>query len=70
MAKKKATFEDAMQRLEEIVSMLSSGHLPLDDMMKLYEEGRALSASCLAILESYEARLETVAPAQEEAEKE
>ena len=38
--------------------------------MILYEEGRALSASCLAILESYEARLETVAPAQEEAEKE
>ena len=70
MAKKKATFEDAMQRLEEIVSMLSSGNLPLDDMMKLYEEGSALSASCLAILESYEACLETVAPALEEAEEE
>ena len=62
MAKKKQNFEDAMRRLEEIVSALSDGNLPLDDMMKLYEEGRALSRTCLAHLEAYEGRLEAVEP--------
>ena len=52
MAKKKQNFEDAMRRLEEIVSALSDGNLPLDDMMKLYEEGRALSRTCLAQLKA------------------
>ena len=62
MAKKKQNFEDAMRRLEEIVSALSDGNLPLDDMMKLYEEWRALSRTCLAQLEAYEGRLEAVEP--------
>ena len=62
MAKKKQNFEDAMRRLEEIVSALSDGNLPLDDMMKLYEEGRALSRTCLAQLEADEGRLEAVEP--------
>ena len=62
MAKKKQNFEDAMRRLEENVSALSDGNLPLDDMMKLYEEGRALSRTCLAQLEAYEGRLEAVEP--------
>ena len=62
MAKKKQNFEDAMRRLEEIVSALSDGNLPLDDMMKLYEEGRALSRTCLEQLEAYEGRLEAVEP--------
>lgn len=70
MAKKKQTFEDSMRRLEEIVATLSAGNLPLDDMMKLYEEGRALSADCLAQLEAYEGRLEAVAPAEPEEEPE
>ena len=62
MAKKKQSFEESMQRLEEIVDALSAGSLPLDDMMKLYEEGKTLSKECLAQLEAYEGRLEAVAP--------
>ncbi len=68
MAKKKQSFEDSMQRLEEIVDMLSAGNLPLDDMMKLYEEGQALSKSCLAHLEAYEGRLAAVGPGAGEEE--
>lgn len=60
MAKKKQTFEGALRRLEEIADLLSAGNMPLDDMMKLYEEGRALSRDCLAQLEAYEGRLEAV----------
>ena len=46
MAAKKATFEDNMKRLEEIVEALESGNLPLEDTVKLYKEGMTLSAQC------------------------
>ena len=50
MAAKKATFEDNMKRLEEIVEALESGNLPLEDTVKLYKEGMTLSAQCGAAL--------------------
>ena len=64
MAKKKLNFEESMERLQEIADILSAGKLPLDDMMKLYEEGQALSKACLAQLEAYEGRLETLQAAE------
>ena len=42
----KMTYEKAVERLEEIVEMLENGNLPLEKMMKLYEEGTALAAKC------------------------
>ena len=33
------TFEQAMQRLEEIVSLLEDGKAPLNESMALFEEG-------------------------------
>ena len=50
MAAKKATFEDNMKRLEEIVEALESGNLPLEDTVKLYKEGMTLSGQCGAAL--------------------
>ena len=38
------TFEQAMQRLEEIVSLLEDGKAPLNESMALFEEGTKLSA--------------------------
>ena len=43
---KKETFEQAMSRLEEIVRRLESGEEPLDQAMKLFEEGAKLAAQC------------------------
>mgnify|MGYP002732318302 CR=1 FL=1 len=60
MAKKAETYEKAMERLEEIVSQLGEGNLPLDDMMKLYEEGAAIADRCRAMLEDYQAKLEAI----------
>lgn len=40
------SFEEALKRLEEIVSILENGDLPLDDSLKLFEEGAALSRTC------------------------
>ena len=39
MAEKKLTFEQAMGRLEEIVSQLETGDHALDTSLSLYEEG-------------------------------
>lgn len=60
MAKKELTFEQAKEKLDDIVEKLSSGNLPIDQMVKLYEEGAELSQYCLSMLGTYEARLDQV----------
>ena len=40
------SFEDALQRLEAIVSKLESGQAPLEESIALYEEGARLKAHC------------------------
>lgn len=46
-AKKTApTFEDRLHRLQEIVAALENGDLPLEDSVRLYKEGLALSRAC------------------------
>ncbi|MBM3821452.1 MAG: exodeoxyribonuclease VII small subunit [Verrucomicrobia bacterium] len=39
-------FEDALKRLEEVVESMETGDLPLDKLMKQYEEGSRLVALC------------------------
>jgi exodeoxyribonuclease VII small subunit len=51
------TFEQALRRLEEIVEHLEHGETPLDDSMKMYEEGIALSKVCIDKLSQAERRL-------------
>lgn len=43
MARKKLTFENAMETLEEIVNQLEAGDIPLNELI----EGMKLSAFCL-----------------------
>ena len=45
------TFESQMARLEEIVRMLERGEAPLNESMKLFEEGTKLSASLGKLLD-------------------
>ena len=56
MAEKK--FEAALARLEEIVKELETGDLPLEQSLKLYEEGIKLSRLCNKRLEDAERRVE------------
>lgn len=42
----KERFEDTFKKLETIVSKLETGDLPLEDSMKLFEEGMRLSKIC------------------------
>ena len=48
------TFEQAMQRLEEIVSLLEDGKAPLNESMALFEEGTKLSAYLSQLLDTAE----------------
>ena len=51
-------FEDAMVRLETIVSELENGDLSLDESLKIFEEGVRLSKSCLKLLDDTEQKIE------------
>lgn len=54
MPKKELTFEKAMDRLEEIVTLLESGDSPLDKSLSLFEEGVKLVKLCNSQLEKAE----------------
>jgi exodeoxyribonuclease VII small subunit len=54
------TFEEAVSRLEEIVQLLESGELPLDETVRLYEEGQRLIAFCQQKLADAERRIKIV----------
>ena len=51
-------FEEALARLEAIVNELERGQLPLDDSMRIFEEGMKLSKTCLKMLEEAERKVE------------
>lgn len=55
---KKPGFEQSLARLEEIVRRLESASLSLDDAMKLFEEGVALSRDCQNQLDQAEGKVE------------
>lgn len=46
MDDKKITFEEALESLKKIVEKLEGGLLSLEESLKLYEEGIALTAFC------------------------
>jgi len=58
MAEKK--FETALSRLEEIVGDLEQGDLPLDQSLKLFEEGIKLARLCGTRLEEAERKVEVL----------
>ena len=55
---KKPDFERSLARLEEVVRKLESPQLSLDEAMKLFEEGVALSRECQKQLEEAEGTVE------------
>ena len=56
MAKEK--FEEAMSKLEKIVAKLEKGDIPLEDSLRLFEEGIRLSRFCNQKLDEAERRVE------------
>ena len=54
------SFEDALARLESIVSRLESGQAPLEESISLYEEGARLKALCESRLKAAQLRVEQI----------
>jgi exodeoxyribonuclease VII small subunit len=56
----KLPFEEALRRLEEIVSQLEGGQVPLEKSIEIYETGNHLRTHCEALLKNAEARIEKI----------
>jgi exodeoxyribonuclease VII small subunit len=55
------TFEQAIERLENIVAVMERAELPLEDVLKKYEEGTRLVRFCSQKLEEAEKKIEVLA---------
>jgi exodeoxyribonuclease VII small subunit len=53
-----ATFEESLKQLETIVAQLERGDLPLEDSLKIFEEGMRLSAECKKELDAAEGKVQ------------
>ncbi|MDZ4163640.1 MAG: exodeoxyribonuclease VII small subunit [Smithellaceae bacterium] len=53
----KDRYEDALVKLEEIVKKMTEGDLPLEDMLKSFEEGIRLARVCTKRLDEAERRV-------------
>ncbi len=58
--KERFEFEQALQRLSEVLKELETDDVPLDKAIELYEEGMKLSRQCSKKLEEAELRIEQV----------
>ncbi len=53
-----ATFEESLKQLEAIVTQLERGDLPLEDSIKMFEEGMRLSTQCKQELDAAEGKVQ------------
>lgn len=60
MAKKSATFEESMARLEQIVRTMEQGNAPLEESLQLFTEGTKLVESCSKMLDEAELKIQKV----------
>lgn len=51
------TFEQALARLEQIVKALEGGNVPLEDLIKLFDEGTGLVKLCTERLDKAEEKV-------------
>ena len=55
-----ATYEAALQELEQLVSRLESGQMPLDELLAGYQRGAALLAFCKDKLQAVEDQIKVL----------
>ena len=62
------TFEEALKRLEEVISKMESPDLALEKSLALFEEGQTLVKFCAARLEDIEQRVQKLSEGAKGAE--
>ena len=63
MNQKNHTFEENMHRLEQIVRAMERGDVPLEESLKLFQEGTELVAACGKLLDEAELQVRKIATA-------
>lgn len=60
MTKKNPTFEENMTRLEQIVRTMERGEAPLEESLKLFQEGTELVKRCGKLLDEAEMQIKII----------
>lgn len=60
MNQQNMTFEASMQRLEQIVRTMERGEAPLEESLKLFQEGTELVRRCGMLLENAELQVKKI----------
>lgn len=63
MNKQNQTFEENMQRLEQIVRAMERGDVALEESLKLFQEGTALVERCGKLLDEAELQISKISTA-------
>jgi exodeoxyribonuclease VII small subunit len=64
------TFEQAIDQLNQIVSRIEQGQVPLQESLEQYEKGMTLIQHCRGILQDAEKRIEQISAKNESASAE
>ena len=65
MNQKNHTFEENMQRLEQIVRAMERGDVQLEESLKLFREGTALVEACGKLLDEAEMEVKKIVTADD-----
>ena len=60
MEKQNKSFETNMQRLEQIVRAMERGDVPLEESLKLFQEGTELVRSCNELLDNAQLQVKKI----------
>lgn len=69
MTDNRISFEQAVEKLEKNVKALESGELPLDQVLKIFEEGVGLIKTCYQKLNDTEKKIEILLAGLEDIQK-
>ena len=70
MNQQNKTFEESMQRLEQIVRAMERGDVPLEESLKLFQEGTELVRSCGKLLEEAQLQVNKIIAGEDGTPKE
>lgn len=65
MSQKNPTFEENMQRLEQIVRAMERGEVPLEESLKLFQEGTELVRTCGKLLDEAQLQVKKIAVSED-----
>ena len=60
MNQQNKTFEESMSRLEQIVRAMEQGNVPLEESLKLFQEGTELVRTCGKLLDDAQLQIQKV----------